>query len=202
MSLAEQGRLALDAGDPGSAAQLLAEASYSGFVYRDAGIIDEAFRWLAVAHLAGGSTSVDPVLMPAAAWARRERYNHIASRLNLALAEQLLFAGNAGDAAVALGAGESQLGDARTGILGNRAMFLEAKLDTMRGRDSGSEKLDAAIQGQIAISLQNYQIALANGMFDDQSLPLRSAPALYDILLADPTPADAVLRLLESMAVM
>jgi putative ATPase len=48
MALLEQGRLALDGGDVGGAAQLFAEASRSGFVYEDVGVIDEAVRWLAV----------------------------------------------------------------------------------------------------------------------------------------------------------
>ncbi|HYO25420.1 MAG TPA: hypothetical protein VEQ85_10790, partial [Lacipirellulaceae bacterium] len=202
MALLEQGRLALDAGETAAAAELFAEASQSAFVYGDAGVVDEAFRWAALAHLASGATEVDPALAPAAEWARRERFSHIAARINLALAEQLMTAGDYGAASAALAAGTQQLGDGRTGLLGNRALFLEAKSEYHRGRESAGEKLAAALQGQAGMCLQNYQIQLANGMFDAQTLPVRSAAAVYELLLSDPTPADAVLRLLESMAVM
>jgi tetratricopeptide (TPR) repeat protein len=202
LALLEQGRLALDAGNVGAAGQLINDASSAGFMFHDVGVIDEAFRWAAINHLASGAQKANPAFVAAAAWARREHYNQISARINLAMAEQLLAAGDRANAAVALAAGESQLADARNGRLGNVAMFLEAKLDYASGRPTGAAKLNTAIEGQAAISLQNYQINRANSMFDAQTLPSRSAPSVYEILLADPTPADAVIRLLESMAVM
>ncbi len=202
LALLEQGRLALDAGQVDDAQSLLLEASYAGFVYEDAGVIDEAFRWIASAQLATGSGAVHPSLAPAADWARRERFSHIAARLGLALAEQLMELGNWQDAGTALAAGTSQLQDARSGILGNRAAFLDAKMDYRQARSSAAQKLGAAIEAQQGMSLVNLQIELANSKFDDQTLPMRSAGAVYELLLADPTPADAILRLLESLAVM
>jgi tetratricopeptide (TPR) repeat protein len=202
LALLEQGKLALDAGEVDSAAALLAEASYSAFVYEDAGVVDEAFRLNELAHLASGSMEVNPTLAVAGEWARRERFNHIGCRLNLGLADQLMLDDDWDRATAALAAGESQLNDARNGLLGNRALFLEAKLDYHRGRESGATKLDTALEGQAVMSVQNFQIGLANTMFDAQTLPVRSAPAVYELLLSDPTPNDAVLHLLESMAVM
>jgi hypothetical protein len=202
LALLEQGRLALDAGNVEAAERLIAEASYSGFIYEDVGVIDEAFRWAALAHLASGRGGVQPSFGAAAAWARRERYNHVASRVNLALAEELMNAGEWDSAAAALTVGVATLQDARAGALGNRAAFLEARGEYHLGRNSAPAKLAAAVEGQAAISLVNYQIQLANGMFDAQTLSLREAPSVYEILLGDPTPADAVLRLFESLAVM
>jgi tetratricopeptide (TPR) repeat protein len=202
MALLEQGRLALDAGNLDAAVQLIAEASYSAYAYQDVGAIDESFRWAALAFLASGQPGVHPSVAPAAAWARRERYNHLAARLNLALAEELMNTGDWPAATAALATGEATLQDARNGMLGNRALFLEARAEYHAGRDSAPAKLAAAIAGQAAMSLRNYQVQLANGMFDAQTLSLREAPAVYEILLADPTPADVVMRLFETLAVM
>jgi tetratricopeptide (TPR) repeat protein len=202
LALLEQGALALKAGNLDAAARLLTEASYSGFVYKQAGVIDDAFRLGEQVHWASGSTNINPALAVAAAWARRERFDHLASRLNLSLAEELMTAGNWDNAAAALSAGQTQLDDARNGLLGNRALYLEAKLDYHLGRNSGAAKLETALAGQATMSLQNFQINRANVMFDAQSLPVRSAPVVYELLLSDPTPSDAVLHLLETMAVM
>ncbi|HMO84942.1 MAG TPA: CHAT domain-containing protein, partial [Lacipirellulaceae bacterium] len=202
MALLELGRLALVAGDFDAAARNLAEASYSGFVFEDPGVIDEAFRLAAENQLARGAGGADPALVVAAEWARRERFDHIASRIQLALSEQLMLAGNWDAAASALVAAGGRMTNARTGPLGNRALFLDAKLDFYAGRGSGEAKLATAVEGQAAMSLQNFQIGLANTMFDAQTLPTRSAPAVYETLLADPAPADAAVRMLESMAVM
>jgi hypothetical protein len=202
LALVELGRLALDSGDTDAAGEFLAEATYSAFLYEDAGVIDEAFRWASLAHIASGATDVQPALAQAAEWARRQRLNQIAARTNLALAEQFMLSGNWQNAPAALAAGVTQLRDARAGILANRAAFLEAKLEYHAGRESAAAKFDAAIGAQIGMSLVNLQIGLANSMFDAQSLPLRSAPEVYELLLADPTPADAIMRLLESIAAM
>lgn len=202
VALLEQGRLALLAGNVQAAAGLLAEAGYSAYQYEDAGVIDDAFHWGELARIAGNVAGLNPALTPAAAWARRERLNYLASRLNLALSEELMTAGNWKNAGVALAAGAALLGDARTGVLGNWAAFLDAKLDFAQNRNSAPTKLAAAIAGRQKISVHNFQIARANAMFDAQTLPTRSAPLVYAVLLADPSPADSVLFPLEWMAVM
>jgi len=202
IALLEQGKLALDAGNTAAAANLLAEASYSAYLYEDATVIDDAFRWGEINRIAAGAAEINPALQPAAAWARRERLDFIAGRINLALADELMTAGDWRDAAAALSAGGSQLGDARNGVLGNWAMYLDAKLQYQQGRESAAATLEGAIEGQRKISLQNFQIDLANRMFDEQTLPARAAPPVYQALLADPSPADTALQPLETMGVM
>jgi hypothetical protein len=126
----------------------------------------------------------------------------LAARLNLAMADELMTVGEWKNAGVALAAGASQLGDARTGVLGNWAQFLEAKLQYEQGRNTAPAVLATALEGQRKISLQNFQINLANSMFDSQSLLTRNAPVVYEVLLADPSPLDSSLRPLETMGVM
>jgi tetratricopeptide (TPR) repeat protein len=202
VALLEQGRLAIAAGNADAASGLLAEASFSAYVYEDPGVIDDAFRWAEFNRVASAKPGINTALEPALAWARRERFNHIACRLQLALAEEFMAAEDWKAATAALSGGMSALGDARNGVLGNLAAFLEAKLDYQQARPTAPAKLESAIEGQAAISLHNFQINLANEMFDAQTLPSRSAAPLYEVLLADPTPADSLSRPLESMAVM
>ncbi|MBA3485411.1 MAG: hypothetical protein H0T51_26750, partial [Pirellulales bacterium] len=202
IALLEQGKAALDAGNFAEAGNLFAEASYSAYQYEDASVIDDAFRWGELNRIAGGATDVNPALTPAAAWARRERLDLIVARLSLAMADELMALGEWKNAASALAAGAQQLGDARTGVLGNAAMFLDAKLQYQQGRNSAGNVLASALEGQRKISLQNFQINLANSMFDSQALPTRTAPLVYEVLLADPSALDAALRPLETMGVM
>ena len=202
VALLEQGRLAIAAGNADAASNLLAEASFSAYLYEDPGVIDDAFRWAEFNRVSSAKPGINTALEPALAWARRERFDHIACRLQLALAEELMAAEDWKTATAALTGGMSALGDARNGILGNLAAFLEAKLEYQQARSTAPAKLESALEGQAAISLHNFQINLANEMFDSQTLPSRSAAPLYEVLLADPTPADSLARPLESMAVM
>ncbi len=202
VALLEQGRIALQTGNVAAAANLFAEASYSAYLYQDYNVIDDAFRYIEVARQASESQGVNPMLGPAQVWARRERYDLIASRLTLDLADELLNQGEVKNAAPALATAGALLHDARTGYLGNWAMYLEAKLQFNQRRDSAATVLASALAGQSKISLQNYQISLANRMFDAQTLPSRAAGSVYEVLLADPSAADSAARPLETMGLM
>lgn len=202
VALLEQGKLALDAGNASSAVGLFAEAGYSAFIFRDAGMVDDAFRWNELARIAAGVLDPNPALPNALAWARRERLNFIASRLSLAMADELLTLDDLKAAAPALTAGVALLGDARTGVLGNYAQYLDARIQFSQGRGSAATALSTALAGQQKISRKLFQLTLANRMFDEQTLPMRSASTVYEQLLADPSPADAMIRPLETMAVM
>ncbi|HEX6961557.1 MAG TPA: CHAT domain-containing protein, partial [Lacipirellula sp.] len=202
VALLEQGRLALDAGNTAAAGSLLAEASYSAFLYEDVGVIDDAFRYGELNRVAMNAGDLNPALAVAAEWARRERLELLAARLNLALADELMTLRQVRPAAAAIAAGVSQLNDARTGVLGNWAQFLEARLQFLQARSSAPAALETAVEGQRKISLPNFQISLANNMFDRQTLPTRSAPLVYEALLADAAPMDAAMRPLETLAVM
>ncbi|QDS97605.1 CHAT domain-containing protein [Adhaeretor mobilis] len=204
VALLEQGRLMILAGDdPARATQLLAEASYSGYLYEDLNVVDEAFRLAHIARLASNATDVNPALAPAAAWARQKRYDHLAARLQLAWAEELLDLNQRDGAASALKAGQSRLRrGSQQGLLANWSVFLEARLDYLSGRDSAPAKLAQAVEGKAVMSLRNLQIGLANEWFANRVLTSRAAVVVYDGLLRDPTPGDTVLLPLDTLAVM
>jgi len=202
VALLEQGRIHMEKGNTSEAAKFLAEASYSAFYYEDYNVVDDAFRLGSANRMAGGISSVSPALSPAASWARRERLDHLFSRLSFAMTEELLTVGNWTEAAVTLGKGQSRLRDARTGLLGNWSQYLAARLQFHQGRDSAPASLAQAIQGQMGMSLRNFQIGLTNARFDQQQLRARSVVDVYQSLLADPTPADWVFRPFETMTVL
>lgn len=202
VALLEQGRLQMESGNMQAAASALAEASYLAFFYEDYGIIDDAFRWGTINRLVGAPGGVNPELEPAAIWARRKRLSHVFARISMAIAEELMSAGNWNDAQKALVAGQSRLRDARAGLLGNWSLYLDARLQFQAGRDSARATLARAVQNQIRTSYRNLQIGLTNDLFDSQQLSARKAVGIYQQLLADPTAADMVFRPLESLAVM
>ncbi len=202
VALAEQGRLHLEAGNTRAAANALAEASYLAFYYEDFGTIDKAFRWGTLNRLVGTPEGVNPMLEPAAAWARRKRLDHLFVRVSLALAEERMTLGNWEGAQVALNASQARLRNARAGLLGIGSQYLEARMQYHVRRDSAPAVLAQAVENQIVVSKRNLQIGLTNAMFDSQQLSARKAVGIYQKLLADPSPEDAVFRPLETLAVM
>lgn len=202
VALLEQGRLEMEAGKSAEAEKLLAEASFSAFYYEDPGTIDEAFRLLSLNRMAGPPQGPSPILEPAAAWARRERFDHIYSQLNLAYAEELMRVGKWDEAGVALKEGQPRLRDAAAGRLGNRAQYLMARVLLQQGRDKAINMLAQAVKQQAGISTRNFQIDLTNHRFDSSQLQPRSAVDVYRSLLSDPALVDWVFRPLETLAVL
>ncbi len=202
VALLELGRLELESGNFDSALRYLAEASFSAFYYEDPGVIDEAFRLRAIARQVAPQKNIDPMLELAASWARRERYQHIYSRLCFAMTEEMMNVGNWSEAAAMLSTGQSRMRDARTGLLGNWSQYLEARLLYQQGHDSAANVLAQAVDRQMALAPRNLQIAIANRRYVQQRLRSRSAVNVYQTLLADPTPADWVVRPLQTLAYM
>ena len=200
ISLVERGRLAMEAGKTAEANDLLSEASYSAFYYEDIGVIDEAFRLMTLNRLASTFSGVNPMLEPAAAWCRRERYEHIFSQLNLAYAEELMRLDNWSGAAGAVKVAQSRMRDAAAGRLGNHSQYLAARVEFAQGSKRAGQRFERALQRQAEISIRNFQLALANQLFDSRQLRSRRAVNVYLSLLADPTPADWIFRPLETLA--
>ena len=200
VSLLERGRLAMESGKYAEADGLLAEASCSAFYYEDPGTIDEAFRLMTLNRLASHQQTTNPKLDPAAAWARRERYDHIFSRLNLAFADELMQLENWEQAAAAIKTAQARLQDAVRGRLGNQAQYLSARGMIAAGNPKGFPLMERALEAEAAMSTRNFQIGLANRQLDTRQLRPRVASNVYTSLLSDPSPADWVFRPLETMA--
>ena len=201
VTLLEQGRLAMEAGKSAEANRLLSEASYSAFYFEDIGTIDEAFRLLTLNRLASSISAVNPMLEPAAAWARRDRFHHIFARLNLAFAKELMRLEDWERAAGAIKTAQARMRDAARARLGNQAQYLMARGLIVGGNTRGQALLDKSLLAAAAMSTRNFQIGLTNRQYDSRQISARRVSNVYQSLLSDPSASDWVFRPLEMMAV-
>ncbi len=202
VALLEQGRLAMAGGDTRAAEQFFREAGISAFYYDNTDVVSEVL-WLGwVNHMAGGQ-GVYPPLPIAATWADAHGLRHISVRLQLAQVETLLNMGQVDQAAALLEQATRRLGDMRTGRPGIHQAYLEAVLRFQQGQTAaGHEALAKALAGQAVASLRNFQIARTNDLYDTRGVLSRVAGELYQLLLADPTPAEWTSWPLDPIAVL
>ena len=201
VALLAQGRLAMAAGDHRGAAQLLAEASFSGFYYDDLDVVTESLRLGWINHLASGAGGAYRPLEAAAAWAEANRLEHVAITLRLAQAENLARVGRAPQAAAVVEEVDRRIGRMRGGRPEIELMYVKALVDFAQGQ-AGSAALERALAGQATASLRNFQIARAGELFDAREVAPRVAVDLYALLLGDPLPSDWATRLLDTLAVL
>ncbi|HIQ22499.1 MAG TPA: CHAT domain-containing protein [Planctomycetes bacterium] len=210
-ALLELGRLALLRGDNASAMKFFHEASISAAYYGDAGVLEEAFRLAATAHLLANRKGVYPPLMPAADWARRHDLRQLWVSLLLSAAEHWSVLGQTDQAAAMLDQAQRAVG-LRTmgaGRIGARLQFLRAGvLFQQRKLASGDKAVAAAMAFMRHGSKWLNQIAqldrrFAAGQITTRGpITARAAMELYGRLLGDPTPADWALRPMESLSVL
>jgi hypothetical protein len=206
VALLEQGRLMLRSGNFQAAARLFEEASYAAFYFDDPGVVDESLALGQEAHLLGGGAGVYPPLQLAAEWARRENWRHIQAHMLLLLAESLAAADQGESAETLLKVDLPRL-LSRRGLPQSRLMakyrFVIAQVAYQLNRPQGAaEALQEALAFQSASSLWNFQIALADKMFDARRLRGKTAREIYAILLGDPTADDWARRPMESLGVL
>lgn len=202
-ALLELGRLAMRTGDAAAAANLFAEAGFSAYRFEDLHLLDESFRYYTINRLASRPASVNPAAESAVAWANRKRFDHIASRIRLGVADELISLGDVRGAAPALTSARAKMNrDIVNGVLGNEALFVAARVEYASHRETAPATLAQALDGQATIAAWNLQIALANQRFDSRALSSRAAVDVYSKLLRDPSPQDTLLRPFASLAVM
>ena len=150
VDLLEQGRLAMASGDSRTAAQLLLEASYSGFYFEDLDVVSEALLLGFVNHVASGATEPYPPLDAAANWAQANRVWHLAVKLRLGQAQILARAGQLQPAAAILEDAGRRMGDMKTGLPGIDLMFLQALIHLGQGQyGPGGDALEKALAAQV-----------------------------------------------------
>jgi hypothetical protein len=203
VALLEQGRLALLGGNGAAAGQALFEASLSAYAYENWDVLTESLMLGWLNHLVHGGAGVYPPLEPAAAWAQANRLNHIAVKLRLAQAESLLWLGQEQPAAALLAAAERPLGQMGNSLAGIHHLYLRSVAQLLQGRSGpGGEFLGRALAAQAGASLRNFQIGLTGSLFDSGGMTPRVAVEVYQLLLADPTPAEWVYHPLDAMTVL
>lgn len=206
VALLEQGRLMLQSGQWQAAAKLLEEASYAAYYFDDLATVDEALALGLEAHVLSGANGIYPPLEVAAAWAQRKKWRHIQAHTLLLLAESLAATGQSETADTLLKTDVQRILSSRTlpqGRLLAKYRFLTALVSYQLNRpQAAAEALQEAIAFQTASSLWNFQISLADQMFDARRLTGKTARELYAILLGDPQANDWTQRPMESLGVL
>lgn len=201
--LLEQGRLAMTAGDYAAAAQLLAEASFSGYYYEDFDVVTESLRLGWINHQASGAGGIYGPLATAAAWAQSNRSSHVAATLRLAQAENLIRIGQLQPAAAIVEEIGRRMGPMRGGLLSIQQLYLQALINLGAGKfEAGSASLNQALAAQSAASLRNFQIERVAALYDSREVAPRIAVDLYGQLLADPSSAEWAERTFDALAVL
>ena len=97
--LLELGRLAMIRGDFNTAGKYFAEASYSAVNYPDPGVLEEALRYGAMAHLMANRRGIFPPLATAIPWAKTNHLRQLHASLLLLAAENFAVLGQTAQAA-------------------------------------------------------------------------------------------------------
>lgn len=210
-ALLELGRLALFRGDYTNASTFFREATIAAVRFPDYGILEEAFRYGALTHLAANRQGVIPELELAAAWARRKDLRVLRVSLLLSAAENLLVLGQTREAAAMLEEARATIGRRPMGAgrIGARLNYLNAiALFQQRNVSAGDDALAAAMNYMRQGSHWYYQIwhldlLFTNGQINTRGpITPRTAMELYGELLRDPQATDWGLQPMESLAVL
>lgn len=206
MVLLELGRIAADEGDYPTAGNYFLEATYAAAQFDDASVMDEAFSEGFLAHLVTNHGKMYPPLEPALNWARAKNLRQLQASLSILLAENLAIVQNQQAAQSMITTARNALGrrDMVNGRLGARLNYVTALVAYQSGNASaGGQALSAALQYmRSGGSPKLFQISHADVLYTRGNLSSRSAMALYEELLPDPTPHDWTFDPLESLTLL
>jgi CHAT domain-containing protein len=205
IALFELGRLAMGRGDYPAAAKFFDEATYSAVNFHDYEVLEEAFRYGALVHLAMNRKGLFPPLLPAMQWAKQNRLRQLYASLLLSAAENYAVLGDTRQAAAMLDEARTTVGrrSMGAGAVGARLSYLSALVAYQQRRmPEGNVALAAAMNYMRHGALWLFHIQLADGLCAGKGGLGRSALDLYGEVLREPLPIDWVLDPMESMAVL
>ena len=185
------GRIAMDRDAAAAAVKYFEEATYVAANYGDTRALEEAFRYVQIAHLAAGSPGTPPSIEAAALWART---NLPALRLRLLAmkAETSALLGDIRSADAALLEIDSRTlrGDMGRGLIGFKTSYAKSLVFFLQGAfDNGDRELAKAclIQSPHNVKLFRTERLLEIFVSGSGSLSDREADERFSELLADPT---------------
>jgi len=205
VALLELGRLQMIQGNYDAAAKFFEEATYAAVYYSDAGVLEEAFRGGALAHLLGNRQGIYPPLRAAMPWAKVKDLGKLQASLLLSAVENYATLGQTPEAAALLEEARLVVGRRQmsAGRIGSRLSFLSALVLFQQKRIvEGDAALAAAMSFMRQGSHWLFHITLADGLFTSGSATPRVAMDLYNHVLRDPEPADWASNPMESLAVL
>lgn len=204
-ALLTSGRVFMAEGKWPEATTVLEAAVFAAAAQSDARALEEAFRWLVAASLAGEKGL--PTMIPAALEWVGDRLPSFTTRLRILSAEAFAESGNRQRAAQILGEVDSRLvaSDLGRGWCGGHARYTAALIDYANGnRASGDPKLSQALILARGRSPRLFQTQiLSEAIAAGQSgLSDREIDELFAGLLGDPEPKLIRADPLEALAVM
>lgn len=203
VALVELGKLAMKRGDLKTAADRFLEATYTAAFYGDVRLVDEAFRYAAVIHLAAGPRTPFEPLVGALDWAKRISCRELACSLLISMAEGHAAMGQTSAAAAELSEAAKwfvrrDLAGARIGarhaFVGSRVLFQQN--NPVAGDAAVARAMDFLSHG----SLWLFHMALVDQLSVSGAITPRGAIDLYAHVLRDPEPEDWAFRPDESLA--
>ncbi|MEN6459480.1 MAG: CHAT domain-containing protein [Thermoguttaceae bacterium] len=222
VALFELGRQSLLAGKYDEAAKFFQEVTYaaattysSSVSIFDYGILEEAFRYGTLTHLAANRKGLYPPLEPAIMWSKRNHLRQLHASLLLCAAENHAVLGNTRQAAAMLDEARTTIGRRvmGAGAIGARLNYLAALVAYQQKRvPEGNAALAAAIgymqrgpatpafRGKSGGSLRLFHIGLADATYVEGRVTPRGAMDLFNEVLRDPRPSDWSLDPLETLS--
>ena len=179
-------QIAMIKGEDRVASQLAMEAAYSGAVFGQYDVVEEAFSLATKIHLAGNRTVPEP-LAPAIAWAARSRTRLLQASLIVQLADCQMESNEIQASAETLKLTRRAMSGTDLGrtVLAARIRYLNAALAFMNFED-GSSSLEKSLEQFAPHSLWRYQLALTNNALAAGTITQRQAELVYEQLLVDP----------------
>lgn len=210
--LLELGRLALKNGEHAAAAKMFDEATYAAMNsyssypwFADFGVLEEAFRYGMITHLAANRKGMFAPLEPAVQWAKTKAPRQVRASLLLLAAENYAVLGETRKAVAMLDEARFTIGKRKMGAgrIGARLNYLTALVAYQQRRTTeGDAALHAAMDYMQHGSLWLYQIGLADRLFMSNDVTATGALELFAEVLRDPRPADWMYDPMESFAVL
>jgi tetratricopeptide (TPR) repeat protein len=202
-ALLELGRLSLKGGDLDAADRYFREATCSAAQFADYGVMEEAFRYGTITHIAAGRQTAYPPLPMAIAWAKRMGLRHLQTSLLVCAAENECLMGSPQTAVGELAqAGTTMVGsDMVLSKVGARFNFTNAMTTFQLGNVTGGEAaLALALTFQTHGSLWLYHMHMVDKLWKEGVLQDRAATDLFQFVLREPTAADWASDPLESLS--
>jgi CHAT domain-containing protein len=203
--LLELGRLSLLRGDQNAASKFFEEATCAAVNYPDYGVLEEAFRYGALTHLAANRKGLYPPLEPAIQWAKVKGLRQLRASLLLMAAENYAVLGQTRQAAAMLDEARATIGRRRMGAgwIGARLNYLSALVAYQQRRTAeGNAALSAALGYMQHGSLWLFHIGLVDQRYVDGGVSSRAALDLFAEVLRDPQPADWTFDPMEALSVL
>ena len=195
IALLEIGKLHLRAEEYDLAIGRLLQGSLAAARYRQADIVEEAFRYLTDAFLANDGKGIHPPIALAIVYANHERFFRLAAALQLGAAELAVYSNAPLDAGGWLSQARIILARQRLLLtdIGSRLNYLDAITFYRAGNSANAAKsMMLALAYTQRSSLSQFHLTLVEALHASgrKAVSARNAEILYSIVLREPTDVD------------